>query len=43
VPPTTYRSVKSNLFDRIIDQTVAGSGSAGFGADWCPPRRQAGG
>ena len=43
LPPTTYRSVKSNLFDRIIVQTVAGSGSAGFGADWCPPRRQAGG
>jgi cytochrome o ubiquinol oxidase subunit II len=32
VPPTTYRSVQPKLFERIIDQTVAG-----------PPRRQAGG
>src|SRR5262252_3337848 len=31
VPPTTYRSVQPKLFERIIDQTVAG-----------PPRRQAG-
>jgi cytochrome o ubiquinol oxidase subunit 2 len=43
VPPTTYRSVEPNLFKRIIDQTVAGPGRAGGGADWCPPRRQAGG
>ena len=43
VPPTTYRSVESNLFERIIDQTVAGPGKAGVGSDWCPPRRQAGG
>jgi cytochrome o ubiquinol oxidase subunit II len=43
VPPTTYRSVEPNLFERIIDQTVAGPGNAGVGADWCPPRRQAGG
>ena len=43
VPPTTYRSVEPNLFERIIDQTVAGPGKAGVGADWCPPRRQVGG
>jgi cytochrome o ubiquinol oxidase subunit 2 len=43
VPPTTYRSVEPNLFERIIHQTVAGPGKAGVGADWCPPRRQAGG
>ena len=43
VPPTTYRSVKSNLFERIIDQTVEGPEKAGVGANWCPPRRQAGG
>jgi cytochrome o ubiquinol oxidase subunit 2 len=43
VPPTTYRSVEPNLFERIIDQTVAGPGKAGVNADWCPPRRQAGG
>jgi cytochrome o ubiquinol oxidase subunit II len=42
-PPTTYRSVEPNLFERIIDLTVAGPGKAGTGADWCPPRRQAGG
>jgi cytochrome o ubiquinol oxidase subunit II len=43
VPPTTYRSVEPNLFERIIDKTVAGPGKVGVGADWCPPRRQAGG
>jgi cytochrome o ubiquinol oxidase subunit II len=43
VPPTTYRSVEPKLFERIIDQTVAGPGNAGIGADWCPPLRQAGG
>jgi cytochrome o ubiquinol oxidase subunit 2 len=43
VPPTTYRSVEPNLFEHIIDQTVAGPGKAGVNADWCPPRRQAGG
>jgi cytochrome o ubiquinol oxidase subunit II len=43
VPPTTYRSVESKLFERIIDQTVAGSGNAGEGRAWCPPARQAGG
>jgi cytochrome o ubiquinol oxidase subunit II len=32
VPPTTYRSVEPKLFERIIDQTVAG-----------PPQREAGG
>jgi cytochrome o ubiquinol oxidase subunit II len=41
VPPTTYRSVESNLFERIIDQTVAGPEKAGVGTNWCPPRRQA--
>lgn len=35
VPPTTYRSVEPNLFERIIDKTVAGPGKAGV--------RQAGG
>jgi cytochrome o ubiquinol oxidase subunit 2 len=43
VPPTTYRSVKPNLFERIIDQTVAGPEKADVGADWRPPRRQPGG
>jgi cytochrome o ubiquinol oxidase subunit II len=35
VPPTTYRSVEPKLFERIIDQTVAGPGK--------PALRQAGG
>jgi len=43
VPPTTYRSVERNLFERIIDQTVSGSEKAGAGAAWCPPVQQAGG
>jgi cytochrome o ubiquinol oxidase subunit II len=55
VPPTTYRSVEPNLFERIIDQTVSGSplpnppphageGRVGVtGAAWCPPAQQAGG
>ena len=43
VPPTTYRSVEPKLFERIIDQTVAGPGKAGIGAAWCPPPQQAGG
>jgi cytochrome o ubiquinol oxidase subunit II len=43
VPPTTYRSVEPNLFERIIDQTVSGSEKAGAGAAWCPPVQQAGG
>jgi cytochrome o ubiquinol oxidase subunit 2 len=42
VPPTTYRSVEPKLFERILDQTMAGSGNAAIGA-WCPPTRQAGG
>jgi cytochrome o ubiquinol oxidase subunit II len=43
VPPTTYRSVESNLFERIVDQTAAGPGNASIGRAWCPPLRQAGG
>jgi cytochrome o ubiquinol oxidase subunit 2 len=55
VPPTTYRSVEPNLFERIIEQTLsgplpnpppqAGEGrvGAGAGAAWCPPAPQAGG
>ena len=42
VPPTTYRSVEPNLFDRIVQETASGpDGPAG--AAWCPPVRQAGG
>jgi len=43
VPPRTYRSVEPKLFDRILDQTVSGSGKAGVGGAWCAPLRQAGG
>jgi len=42
-PPTTYRSVEPNMFERIIDQTVSVSKDAGTGAAWCPPLQQAGG
>jgi cytochrome o ubiquinol oxidase subunit 2 len=43
-PPTTYRSVEPQLFERIIDQTVSGSQKPSVGAVWCPPPvRQAGG
>ncbi len=30
VPPTTYRSVEPKLFERILDQTVSGSGKTGI-------------
>jgi len=43
VPPTTYHSADPKLFERILDQTTAGPGSASSGRAWCPPLRQAGG
>ena len=43
VSPATYRSVDPKLFERILDQTTAGPGSASSGRAWCPPLRQAGG
>jgi cytochrome o ubiquinol oxidase subunit II len=43
VPPTTYRSVEPKQFERILDQTIAGSGNVAVGGAWCPPTRQAGG
>jgi cytochrome o ubiquinol oxidase subunit II len=43
VPPITYRSVEPKLFERIIDQTVAGPRKPGIGGTWSPPLRQAGG
>jgi len=42
VPPTTYRSVGPNFFERIIEQTVSGS-QRHAGAAWAPPVRQTGG
>jgi cytochrome o ubiquinol oxidase subunit 2 len=41
VPPTTYRSVMPNLFERIIDQTVSGP-SKPSGAALAPPVHRAG-
>ena len=43
VPPTTYRSVEPKLFERIIDQTLAGPGKTGIGGASLPPLRHAGG
>jgi cytochrome o ubiquinol oxidase subunit II len=43
VPPRSYRTVEPNLFERIIDQTRAGSEKTRAGAAWCPPLQQAGG
>jgi cytochrome o ubiquinol oxidase subunit 2 len=43
VPPATYRSVEPNLFERIIDQTVSGSGTAGAHGASVPPPGHAGG
>jgi cytochrome o ubiquinol oxidase subunit II len=43
VPPSTYRSVAPNMFERIIDLTVSGSERVRTGAVWSPPTQQAGG
>ena len=43
VPPTTYRAVAPQLFERIVDQTAAGPKKAGGGTAWCSPTQQAGG
>jgi cytochrome o ubiquinol oxidase subunit 2 len=43
VPPTTYHSVDPKLFERIIDQTVAGPGNARAAAPQRAARRSAGG
>ncbi len=43
VPPTTYRSVDPNLFERIVDQTALDPEKVRTGAAWCPPAPQAGG
>jgi cytochrome o ubiquinol oxidase subunit II len=42
VPPTTYRSVEPKLFDRIIEQTMAGLENAGIGEARCSAARQKG-
>jgi cytochrome o ubiquinol oxidase subunit II len=43
VPTTTYRSVDRKLFERIIDQTVVGSGKADMGGAQRAPLRHTGG
>jgi cytochrome o ubiquinol oxidase subunit 2 len=43
VPPATYRSVDPKLFERILDETMAGSGKASVGGAWRAPPHQAGG
>ena len=43
VPPATYRSVAPDLFERIIDQTIAGPEKARSGASLHPPARHIGG
>jgi cytochrome o ubiquinol oxidase subunit II len=42
VPPTTYHSVDPKLFERIVDETIAGAGKAGA-AGASSPQRHAGG
>jgi cytochrome o ubiquinol oxidase subunit 2 len=43
VPPTTYRSVEPKLFERILEQTLSGSGTAGISGASFPPLHRAGG
>ena len=43
VPPTTFGSVDRNLFERIVNETAAGSDIGAAGAAWCPPELRGGG
>jgi cytochrome o ubiquinol oxidase subunit II len=43
VPATTFRAVEPKLFERIIDQTMAGPENAGVGAAFCSPTTRVGG
>ena len=43
VPPTTYRSVDPNLFERIVEQTALNPDKARAGNAWCPPATTAAG
>ncbi len=43
VPPTTYRSVDPDLFERIVDQTALNPDKARAGNAWCPPTTAAAG
>ena len=41
VPPSTYRSVEPNLFERIVEQTALNPDQARAGNAWCPPAARA--
>jgi hypothetical protein len=43
VPPTTFRAVEPKLFERIVDETTAGSQKLRTSGACCPPVPQAGG
>jgi cytochrome o ubiquinol oxidase subunit 2 len=43
VPPTTYHSVDPKLFERIVDETIAGPGGRAGGAGASSPQHHAGG
>jgi cytochrome o ubiquinol oxidase subunit 2 len=43
VPPTTFRAVEPKLFERIVDETTAGSQKLRTSGACCPPAPQAGG
>ncbi len=43
VPPTTYRAVDPQLFERIVDQTALGPEKAHASRAWSPPAASAGG
>jgi cytochrome o ubiquinol oxidase subunit 2 len=43
VPPAAYRSVDTNLFERIVEQTARIPEKARAGNAWCPPATRAGG
>jgi cytochrome o ubiquinol oxidase subunit II len=40
--PATYRSAPPKLFERILDQTAAGTWKPQIGASWCPPAPEEG-
>jgi cytochrome o ubiquinol oxidase subunit 2 len=43
VPPTSYRSVDPDLFERIVNQTALAPDKARAGNAWCPPTAPKGG
>src|SRR5271169_3769282 len=43
VPPTTYRAVDPELFERIVDQTALDPQKLHASGAWCPPARHVGG